>query len=157
MLITTALGLIPLALPHVVTALRSGRWCPAACDLSLNYVTFNDTEPWLGRKVRACRSELHVTSRYLCFREYCEEDAEIGKLIVEQSAWCDEHAGAALPLYHDVVDLWMGEDVAGVKRLEADDAFKAPVLTEVVIPDEAFFERAFTTLVCVPTEFRAQY
>jgi hypothetical protein len=31
--------------------------------------------------------------------------------------------------------------------LEADEAFKTPTLTEIVVPDVSFFERAFTTLV----------
>jgi hypothetical protein len=146
-IITTLGFVLTFALPHVASALRSAKWCPAACHLSLSYVTFNDTDLWLSRKVRTCRSELYTTSLYLCFSEYCEEDGEAGKLIAEKSSWCEEHAGNTLPLYHDVVDSWTGEDLALVRRLDADVAFRAPVLTEVEIPDESFFERAFTTLV----------
>jgi hypothetical protein len=146
-IITTLAYLLVFTLPHVSSALHLGKWCPAACHLSLSYVTFNDTDRWLSRKVRACRSELYTTSLYLCFSEYCEEDGESEKWIDVQSRWCDAHAGKALPLYHDVVDSWTNKDLAHVKRLGADEAFKAPVLTEVEVPDGGFFERAFTTLV----------
>ena len=146
-IVATLRFVLAFALPHVASALHASKWCPAACHLSLSYVTFNDTDLWLSRKVRACRSELYITSLYLCFAEFCEEDGEPGKWIAVQSRWCEEHAGKDLPLYHDVVDSWTGEDLVHVKRLEADVAFQAPVLTEVEVPDGSFFERGFTTLV----------
>lgn len=135
-------------LSNVANALRSGKWCPGACDLTLGYATFNDTDPWLSRKVRQCRSELRVTSLYLCFDEFCNlNDGEVPTHIAEISEWCDERAGVTLPPFHDVVDRWTSKDRAALPRYGAEKAAKWPVLNTVVLPENAFFERAFTTLV----------
>ncbi|KAF2819445.1 ferric-chelate reductase [Ophiobolus disseminans] len=131
---------------HVTSALFAGRFCPLACDLTLNYATFNDTDPWLSKKVRSCRSKLRITSLYLCFDEYCKDDREREKWIRGQSPWCDEHAGVTLPAYQDVVDQWTPNKRAGLRRFDADEAKAFPVLNEVVIPRESFHERAFTTM-----------
>ncbi|KAH7346941.1 ferric-chelate reductase-like protein [Pyrenochaeta sp. MPI-SDFR-AT-0127] len=133
-------------LPDVATALYLGKWCPIACDTTLNYATFNDTDSWLSRKVRACRSELRITSLYLCFDKFCQDDGERELWIEQQRPWCDEYAGVSLPNYQELVDRWKPDDRKGVKRLNADDAMKFPVLDDVVIPDTRFFVRAFTTL-----------
>jgi hypothetical protein len=145
-------GCIPLfsilGLENVAGALHSGKWCPRACDLTLGYATFNDTDPWLSRKVRQCRSELRVTSLYLCFDEFCKlNDGEVANYIAETSEWCDEHAGVTLPPFHNVVDRWTPDDRAQLQRFTAEKAFKWPVLNNVVLPDKAFFERGITTLV----------
>jgi hypothetical protein len=132
---------------HVASALFAGRFCPLACDLTLSYATFNDTDAWLSKKVRSCRSELRITSLYLCFAEYCADDGEREKWIEDQSPWCDEYAGVTLPPYHDVVDRWTSLDITRLRRLEAEVALSFPVLDEVVVSEEQFFNRAFTTLV----------
>jgi len=132
---------------NVNSALYTGKWCPVACDTTLNYATFNDTDAWLSNKVQACRSKLRVTSLYLCFENYCEDDgARIG-WIEEQSGWCDEHAGVTLPSYQHVVDPWKPSVGTNVTALSADEALKSPVLGEVVLPDASFVHRAFTTMV----------
>ena len=133
---------------HVTSALYSGRFCPSACDLTLSYATFNDTDAWLSRKVRSCRSEVRITSLYLCFAEYCKDDGQREKWIDEQSRWCDEHAGVTLPAYQDILDRWPAQNQAGIRRLTADEVKTSPVLDEVVVPEAKFFERAFTTMVC---------
>ncbi|KZM23559.1 oxidoreductase [Ascochyta rabiei] len=136
-----------LGLPNIADALRFGKWCPRACDLTLGYATFNDTDPWLSRKIRQCRSELRVSSLYLCFDDFCDlNDGEVPRYIAETSEWCDEHAGVTLPSLHDVVDHWTPEDRAQLPRLSAEKALKWPVLSSVVFLDESFFERGFTTL-----------
>ena len=141
-------GLLSLfSLLYVTDALYSGKFCPSACDLTLNYATFNDTDLWLSRKVRSCRSELRITSLYLCFAQYCEDDGEIEKWIRDESPWCDKHAGVTLPAYQEVVDGWTSHDRAVIRRLDADEAMNFPVLGEVVLPDARFYERAFTTMV----------
>lgn len=132
---------------NVATASYLGEWCPVACETTLGYATFNDTDVWLSRKVRSCRSNLHVTSLYLCFDEYCEDDGSKEEWIDEQSSWCDVHAGTTLPDYQTVVDCWKSEAKKNVTRLSADAAMKWPVLSHFVIPDAGFFERAFTTTV----------
>ena len=135
-------------LTNVADALRAGKWCPRACDLTLGYATFNDTDPWLSRKARQCRSDLRITSLYLCFDEFCNlDDGEISAFIAENSEWCDEHAGVTLPPFHDVIDDWTPEDRAQLPRHSAEKAAKWPVLNTVVLPEKDFFERAFTTLV----------
>lgn len=140
--------LVVYGLINVADALRSGKWCPRSCDLTLGYATFNDTDPWLSRKVRQCRSNLRVNSLYLCFDEFCDlNDGEIPKFIAEFSEWCDEHAGATLPSFHDVVDRWTPEDRAQLPRHSAEKAVRWPVLNTAVLPEKSFFERAFTTLV----------
>lgn len=134
-------------LPHVAKALYPGKWCPIACDTTLNYATFNDTDAWLSRKVRSCRSELRITSLYLCFDHFCQDDGERELWIEQQSPWCDEYAGVTLPNYQDVLERWKPDERKAVKRLKVDEALKFPILGEFVVPDSGFFERAFTTLV----------
>lgn len=132
----------------VAAALWSGKWCPSACDLTLGYATFNDTDPWLSRKVRQCRSDLRITSLYLCFDEFCNlNDGEVPKFIAEHSEWCDEHAGVTLPSFHDVVDRWTPQEREQLPRHTAEKAVTWPVLTTVVLPEVDFVQRAFTTLV----------
>lgn len=143
---TTIFFISLLSLTDVTTALYSGKWCPRACDLTLNYATFNDTAQ-ASRKVRSCQSELRTTSLYLCFEEYCNDDGEREIFLDEVGAWCEEHAGVTLPNYQDVVDRWTPEDRARVKKFSADEGLKFPILDVVVVPDEQFFERGFTTLV----------
>lgn len=139
---------LSLSFANVASASNSGKWCPRACELTLNYATFNDTDPWLSHKVRQCRSRLRTTSLYLCFEEFCTfDDGEVPKYIAESTEWCDEHAGVTLPSFHDVVDGWTPEDKARLPRYSAAKAVEWPVLNTAVIPDDDFFERAFTTLV----------
>jgi hypothetical protein len=138
------LGLIHL---HVVDALYSGRFCPAACDFTLNYPTFNDTDPGLSKKVRSCKSELRITSLYLCFTQFCEEDSAEDVWLGDEILWCDEHADVTLPNLHDVVDNWTEQDIAAIKRLDVNEAESLPLLNELVLPDARFFEQAFTTMV----------
>lgn len=140
--------LLIFGLTNVADAMRSGRWCPRACDLTLGYATFNDTDPWLSRKVRQCRSELRITSLYLCFDEFCNlNDAEVPKFIAETSEWCDQHAGVTLPAFHEILDHWTPEEKALLPRYSAEEAFNWPILNTFVLPDRTFFERGFTTLV----------
>jgi hypothetical protein len=137
-----------LGLADVVSALRSGKWCPRACELTLNYATFNDTDLWLSRKVRQCRSDLRIVSLYLCFDEFCSlEDGRVSEYIADSSEWCDEHAGVTLPPFRQTVDGWTPEDRAQVPRLSAAQAVTWPVLNTTVLPEHGFLERAFTTLV----------
>ena len=142
------ISLLLFTLTDVVSALRSGKWCPRACELTLNYATFNDTDPWLSRKVRQCRSDLRIVSLYLCFDEFCSlADGEVSEYIADSSEWCDEHAGVTLPPFHQTVDGWTPEDRAQVPRLSAAQAVTWPVLNTTVLPEHDFLERAFTTLV----------
>jgi hypothetical protein len=144
------------ALTNVAHALYSGKYCPQACETSINYITFNDTDPWLSKKVRACRSELRITSLYLCFDEFCQQDGELKEWIEGQRPWCEEHAGVTLPPFHDVVDGWTGDEKVGVRRIRADEALNFPHLNEFVIPNGNFFERAITTMVRLPASSRYQ-
>jgi hypothetical protein len=134
----------------VAHALYSGKYCPLACQTSVNYVTFNDTDPSLSRRIRACRSELRVTSLYLCFEEFCTQDGETEKWIENQKPWCEEHANVTLPPFHDVVDRWTRDDKAKVRRLDAEEALGFPSVDEVVIPSDVLLRRAFTTMVRRP-------
>jgi hypothetical protein len=150
-------GLLYLStLLNVASALFAGRFCPLACDFTLNYATFNDTDAWLSKKVRSCRSDLRVTSLYLCFEEYCADDGEREIWIEDQRPWCDEHAGVTLPPFHNVVDRWTSDDRAGLRRLEAEAALLFPMLDGVVVPEEHFFNRASTTLVLLSNSCRLQ-
>lgn len=148
MLIAWCTTLLILSLTNVVHALRSGKWCPRACELTLNYATFNDTDPWLSRKVRQCRSNLRITSLYLCFDEFCDpHDGEVPRFIAGNREWCDEHAGVTLPPFHEVVDQWGSGERARLPKYSLEKAVTWPVLNRAVLPETAFFERAFTTLV----------
>jgi hypothetical protein len=132
---------------QAASALYSGKFCPAACDFTLNYATFNDTEPSLPKKIRSCRSDLRVTSLYLCFKQYCENDGARDEWIRDGSHWCNAHAGAALPDFHEIADNWTTPDIARIHRIDADEAMSNPVLLDLALPDASFFERAFTTMV----------
>lgn len=137
----------PFILKYVTAELYAGRFCPSACELTLNYVTYNDTDAWLSRKVRACISGLRTTSLYLCFDQFCERETDINDWIQDQSPWCEEHAGVTLPTFHDVVDKWSLSEKAAVKRLSVEEAMNSTVQFDVIIPYTTFFHRAFTTLV----------
>jgi hypothetical protein len=131
----------------VIRALYSGKFCPAACDFTLNYATFNDTDPLLPRKERLCCSDLRIKSVYLCFAQYCEDDGSYDQWIRDGSHWCNAHAGVALPDFHEVADNWTAPEIARIHRLNVDEAMSSPVLMELALPDASFFERAFTTMV----------
>lgn len=144
-ILSCLLSLAPLL--HVTQALLAGKFCPSACDFTLQYVTFNDTDASLSRKVRACRSELRITSVYLCFEQYCDDDGEKEKWIDEQSSWCEEHADAILPDFHDILDEWSVIDIGRVRRVDVDEAQSNLIVDEVLLPDWSFLERAYTTMV----------
>lgn len=131
----------------VTFATYSGRFCPLACDLTLNYVTFNDTDIASKKKIQSCRSELRINSLYLCFDEFCADDGQKEEWITGESLWCDEHAGHKLPAFHDVADRWTAHDRDALRRLSADEAKDFPTLNEIVLPDSSFYDRAFTTMV----------
>lgn len=133
----------------VAHTLYSGKFCPLACETVANYATFKDTDPSLSRKVDACLSDLRITSLYLCFDEYCEHDGEIAKWIAVQNLWCYEHANVTLPSLQDVVNQWPPESKARVERISATEALTFPDLDHLVIPESAFFDRVFTTMVCI--------
>jgi hypothetical protein len=142
--------LIWITLLDVTDALYSGKFCSPACDFTLNYVTFNDTDASLSRKTRSCRSKLRTTSLYLCFDQYCAKDDQVAQWIADQSSWCNVHAGVGLPTLEDVVGNWTVPDIASIRRLDADEAkwSSSLVVEEVVLPSFHFFDRAFTTMVC---------
>ncbi|KAL5420011.1 hypothetical protein PMIN03_000223 [Paraphaeosphaeria minitans] len=125
---------------HVV---RSGKWCFGSCETVVTYATFNDTSPG-SKKARLCEGILRATSLYLCIDEFC---AESGRETWLQDAndTCIQRVNATLPPY-EIIEQFRPEERSGLKRLSADEAFTWPTLNEVVIPDEEFFERAFTTL-----------
>jgi hypothetical protein len=135
-----------LAFLHVTNAAYSGKFCPSACDLTLNYATFTDTDPWLAKKVRSCRSDLRTTSLYLCFAKYCEDDSSL-QWIEEAIPWCSEHAGVTLPDLHNIVDKWSEQEKAAIRRMGATEAKAFPVLDEITLPDAQFLGQAFTTMV----------
>lgn len=135
------------ALLHVTSALYAGKFCPAACDFTLNYATFNDTDPWLSPKVRSCRSELRITSLYLCFDVHCESDGSSERWIEDQRPWCDEHAGVRLPDLRDVLSHWSGDNRTSIKRLGYDELKSSPPLNEVTLPAANLVNRAYTTMV----------
>ena len=143
-------SIILYTLTDVAHALYAGKYCPLACQTSVNYVTFNDTDPSLSRRIRACRSEWRVTSLYLCFEEFCTQDGQTEKWIENQKPWCEEHANVTLPPFHDVVDRWTRDDKAKVRRLDAGEALGFPSVDEVVIPSDVLLRRAFTTMVRRP-------
>lgn len=135
------------SLTNIVQALVSGKHCPLACETVSNYITFNDTDPLLQRQVRACRSNLRITSIYLCADEFCRQDGEIERWTENQRIWCDENANITLPSFQEVVDDWTADAKGNVRRIHASEALEFPFLNEIVIPDPQFFDRAYTTIV----------
>jgi hypothetical protein len=131
----------PLA-AHV--AQRSGKWCFGGCETVVNYARFNDTG-LRSKKARSCEGLLRATSLYLCIDEYCEEPGRVAWLR-DANETCIQSVNASLPPY-EIIDQFGPEERSGLRRFSADEAFTWPKLNEVIIPDEDFFERAFTTLV----------
>ena len=128
-------------------SLHSGQYCPQSCEALLNYVTFNDTDAGLSRKVGHCRSKQYITSAYLCGSIYCRgDDGEVVKWIDSQSGWCLRHSGNALPDFNDILERWNPSDIAKVRRFNKTEALSFPTFDEVALPDPAFFESAFSTL-----------
>lgn len=130
---------------QITNALRSGKFCFSGCELGLGYANFNDTDPMLSKKIRSCHSILRSTSLYLCFEEYCKDEGR------EEWLWganetCRVVADVSMVSY-DLIANYAPDDIARIRRLKGEEALSYPSLNEVVIPDEAFFERAFTTLV----------
>ncbi|KAF2105447.1 ferric-chelate reductase-like protein [Lophiotrema nucula] len=134
-----------LGICHGAIALKSGKHCLSACELNLNYVTFNDADAKVSFKVKACQSRLRAASLYLCFAEYCTQDGR-DEWLREENTGCQRLANLTLPPF-DIVSNYTPEDVARVRRLPADRGSSGIILNEVVIPDANFFDRAFQTLV----------
>jgi hypothetical protein len=110
----------------------------------VNYARFNDTG-LRSKKARSCEGLLRATSLYLCIDEYCEEPGRVAWLR-DANETCIQSVNASLPPY-EIIDQFGPEERSGLRRFSADEAFTWPKLNEVIIPDEDFFERAFTTLV----------
>ena len=121
-------------------ALHSGKWCFGGCETVVNYATFNDSSTG-----EACGSILRATSLYLCIDEYCEETGRKSWLH-NANKTCAHQANVTLPPY-EIIDQYDSDERSHFKRLSADEAFTWPTLNQVVLPDEEFFERAFTTMV----------
>jgi hypothetical protein len=143
----SSISVILYTLADVAQSLYSGKFCPLACETTINYVAFNDTNPSLSRKIRACRSDLRVTSLYLCFEEFCKQDGASEGWIESQKPWCEAYANVTLPSFHNIVDRWTPEETAAVRRLKAEEALGFPSIDEVVIPSNMLVKRAFTTMV----------
>jgi hypothetical protein len=114
----------------------------------LTYVDFNDTDSALSKKIRTCQSVLHAKSLYLCISEYCEEEGR-EQWLGNVNETCETTTNAPLPPW-SVVEEYTPEDVAGLRRLHAEEGMWdsiSPPLNEVVIPEQAFFERAYKTIV----------
>lgn len=133
---------------NVAAGLRSGKHCFDGCELTLNYVDFSDTDHSLSKKIRTCRSELRASSLYLCIDQYCKEGGR-KQWLIGANETCLRISNVTLPSY-TIIERFTPEDVANLRRLHAEEGMwnsDPTVLNEVVIPDEAFFERAFKTLV----------
>lgn len=125
-------------------AQRSGKWCFEGCETTINYANFNDTGPG-SKKVRSCNGVLRATSLYLCIDEYCEEPGRL-EWLQDANETCFQRANTPLPPYH-IIDRYNDEQRVSFRRISADEAFTTPTLSEIVLPDHDFFERAFTSLV----------
>ena len=125
-------------------SLRYQKWCFDGCELNINYVNFNDTEAG-SKKFRSCHSLQRATSLYLCFHEFCVDEGR-NEWIDSASETCQRLANTTLPPY-DIISNFTPEQIAGIRRLGADEAMTFPLLNEVIIPDESFFQRSHSTLV----------
>jgi len=134
----------------VAVALRTGKYCFAGCDLGINYVRFNDTGAASG-KTASCQSQLRAASLYLCIDEYCGDGGK-EEWLRGTNETCRRLANTSMPPYSIVTEY--GPDArAALRRLDADEAMVQPLLGEVVLLDEPFFERAFSTLVWLALPF----
>lgn len=137
------------ALPEPQTAryYYPGEYCPLACETTINYVTFNDTDPSLLWKVNACRSAFRISSLYLCFDEFCKRDGTVSAWIQSHNHSCLADANITLPSLPHVVDQWKPEDRDRIERLPAAKALSFPSMNHTVLPDNTLFDRAFITVV----------
>jgi hypothetical protein len=144
----TVLVLLLGTICDAVYALRSGRHCFGGCELTLDYVNFNDTDPSLSRKRRSCQSMLHTISLFLCIDNYCTAGGR-ERWLRTSNETCETTTNETLPPFK-IIDTWSSEDVARLRRLRAEEGMwnsEPLLLGEIVIPDEAFFERGYKTLV----------
>ncbi|EOA83661.1 uncharacterized protein SETTUDRAFT_94116 [Exserohilum turcica Et28A] len=139
---------------RVAHALYAGEYCPLACETTINYVTFNDTPPSSSWLVNRCRSDMHITSVYLCFDEFCTRDGAIADWIKTQSSACYQTANVTLPPLQRVLQHWQPHEKAKVERLRAQQALKFPSLSHMVIPEHAFFQRALSTVETAAWEYK---
>jgi hypothetical protein len=146
---STATALLVLGITHLTDGLKQSEFCFDGCELTLNYVAFTDASTTLPKKVRRCRSIHYASSLYLCISQYCKNDGRDAWL-VERNEDCRRLVNETLPPY-DIVYDYAPEDVANLRRLHAEEglwnAKNKTSLSEVVIPDETFFEQAYKTLV----------
>ncbi|EMD63374.1 hypothetical protein COCSADRAFT_143289 [Bipolaris sorokiniana ND90Pr] len=132
----------------------TGHDCPLSCETTINYVTFNDSNPLLPWKVNACRSDLRITSLYLCFDEFCQRDGAVASWIETQSLWCSHNTNVTLPSLQHVLDQWSPEAKNKVERLSATNALEFPSLNHLVIPEHDLFKRAYTTVETANWEYK---
>jgi hypothetical protein len=129
---------------HVVNALRTGKYCFSGCELTLNYLHFNDVGA-ASEKEASCQSKLRAASLYLCIDGYCGGQGR-EEWLRGKNETCRQLANTPIPPYSLVAEI-TPEERAALRRVSADEAFAHPMLGEIVVPDETLFERAFTTLV----------
>ncbi|KAF2742778.1 ferric-chelate reductase-like protein [Sporormia fimetaria CBS 119925] len=120
--------------------------CFDGCDLTLNYVEFDDTAR-LSKKSKRCHSTLHAKSLYLCLDQYCSSTGREDWLRSANHT-CKATADIWLPPW-EVIDGYTPEDIAGLRRLKAEEGMwnsHTPPLHEVVMPAPDFVDRAARTL-----------
>jgi hypothetical protein len=132
---------------NVVIGQKYGEHCFMGCELSINYVDFNDMGLAL-RKVEPCQSKLRATSLYLCIDEYCSDQGK------EEWLWatnktCQLIANTSMPPY-DIIAEYGPDRRAALRRVSAAEAFAHPLMKEPWLPDGPFFTRAFKTIVWLP-------
>lgn len=144
---TTLLVSFILTKSTVVAYKPTGKYCPQSCEITLDYVSFNDTDAGLSKKIRHCRSDKHITSVYICLNTYCQSyNADIAQWLDEQDTWCYQHDKQHLPDYHDVIGSWSPEQIAQIRRFDYTESQSWPVFDTVVLPNDSLFERTFSTL-----------
>ncbi|USP77444.1 hypothetical protein yc1106_04718 [Curvularia clavata] len=139
---------------NVTHTYYSGEYCPLACETTINYVSFNDTDPSLSWKVNACRSTFRINSLYLCFDEFCKRDGAISAWIRTQNHSCTADANVTLPSLPQVLNQWRPDDRDKLERLTVAKALSFPSVNHPVLPETSLLDRAFTTVEAANWEYK---
>lgn len=124
---------------------EAGERCFGACQLALDFVTFNDTNSQDPNFGRLCGSKLRIKSIFLCVGLYCQtQNAEMG--LHEWNETCQRYENVTLPPLQLVTN-YTNDDIEQLRRIRREEIDGIVKSGEIVLPDERLFGLSFKTLV----------
>lgn len=145
-LLIRLLLLSALHVPAHAAAAHSRPICLQSCTHCLKTAIFEDGFSHNPAAEQFCRSQLKLTSLYLCMDLHCRvQEREYGVELLSSS--CEEKYDVSVPRFEDVVSGYTDEDVARLHRVEFTEEPKKEIFEEAVVPTGKYFRLWFGTLV----------